>query len=67
MLNKALPLVIHRIGGLEDLESIVSLVKSVIHRIGGLEGQESAGSIVVPVIHRIGGLEGRWHPFPFAL
>lgn len=34
-------LVIHRVGGLEELNMCIDQYNAVIHRVGGLEGQMS--------------------------
>ena len=49
--------VIHRIGGLEKIQTDDNGNQQVIHRIGGLEILAKKIRQKKPVIHRIGGLE----------
>ena len=50
-------MVIHRIGGLENLRLMQHDLPQVIHRIGGLEKLLIFQTRLYSVIHRIGGLE----------
>ena len=50
-------LVIHRVGGLEEIKFIQLLEQLVIHRVGGLDVFRMLSVKVYLVIHRVGGLE----------